>query len=100
MSGVSKSASVCGNLALDDSRKGLSITGNADDTTAAKSGLKVEDDIVAATINLGNLDKNDVQNILETLKPYGNNMKVLTKKDLSAGVDLDSFGLGLKDHTE
>ncbi|MEQ2269673.1 hypothetical protein XENORESO_008004 [Xenotaenia resolanae] len=100
MSGVSKSASVFGNLALDDSRKGLSITGNADDTTAAKSGLKVEDDIVAATINLGNLDKNDVQNILETLKPYGNNMKVLTKKDLSAGVDLDSFGLGLKDHTE
>ncbi|KAM4729934.1 neuroblast differentiation-associated protein AHNAK isoform 2-T2 [Anableps anableps] len=99
MSGESKSASISGNLALDDSGKGPSITGNVN-TIAAKNGLKVEDDIVAATINLGNLDKSDVHNILENLKPYENNMKVLTKKDLNAGAALDSFGLGLKNAPE
>uniref|UniRef100_A0A3B3V1U7 DUF4097 domain-containing protein n=1 Tax=Poecilia latipinna TaxID=48699 RepID=A0A3B3V1U7_9TELE len=58
------------------------------------------EDIVGATINLSNLDESDVRTILETLKPYEHNMKVLTKKDLSAGVGLDSFGLGLKNSTE
>lgn len=40
-SGESKSASISGNLALGDSEKGLSISGNADKTIATKSGLKV-----------------------------------------------------------
>ncbi|PWA21057.1 hypothetical protein CCH79_00018817 [Gambusia affinis] len=99
-SGESKSASISGSLALGDSGEGLSIKGNADNTIAAKSDLKAEEDIVGATINLSNLNESDVRNILETLKPYEHNMKVLTKKDLSAGVGLDSFGLGLKNSTE
>ncbi|XP_008427231.2 neuroblast differentiation-associated protein AHNAK [Poecilia reticulata] len=100
MSGESKSASISGSLALDGSAEGLSIKGNADNTIAAKSDIKAEDDIVGATINLSNLDESDVRTILETLKPYEHNMKVLTKKDLSAGVGLDSFGLGFKNSTE
>ncbi|XP_054885837.1 neuroblast differentiation-associated protein AHNAK-like [Poeciliopsis prolifica] len=100
MSEESKSASISGSLALDGSGEGLSISGNADNAIAAKGDLKAEDDIVGATINLSNLDESDVRNILETLKPYEHNMKVLTKKDLSAGVGLDSFGLGLKNSTE
>ncbi|XP_016517186.1 neuroblast differentiation-associated protein AHNAK-like, partial [Poecilia formosa] len=100
MSGESKSASISGSLALDGSREGLSIKGNGDNSIAAKSDKKPEEDIVGATINLSNLDESDVRTILETLKPYEHNMKVLTKKDLSAGVGLDSFGLGLKNSTE
>ncbi|XP_014859163.1 PREDICTED: neuroblast differentiation-associated protein AHNAK-like [Poecilia mexicana] len=100
MSGESKSASLSGSLALDGSREGLSIKGNGDNSIAAKSDIKAEEDIVGATINLSNLDESDVRTILETLKPYEHNMKVLTKKDLSAGVGLDSFGLGLKNSTE
>lgn len=58
-----------------------------------------EDEVVAATINLGNLDQNDVHTILEALKPYESNLKIVTKKDLSASAGLGPLGLGLKDPT-
>lgn len=59
-----------------------------------------DDEIVAATINLDNLDKNEVLDLLKVLQPYENNMKVLRKKDLSGVVGLGSLGLGLKDFAE
>ncbi|XP_037530356.1 neuroblast differentiation-associated protein AHNAK [Nematolebias whitei] len=99
MSGEIKNASVSGNLALDGSGNGLSIQGNADESIAAKAGLQAEDDIVAATINLHDLDRNEVHNILEVLKPYENKLKIVTKKDLSASAGLGPLGLGLKDPT-
>lgn len=58
------------------------------------------DEIVAATIHLDHLNKNEVLNILRVLEPYDNNMKVLTKKELGARAGLDSLGLRLKDSAE
>lgn len=55
---------------------------------------------VAATIQLDKLEKNDVLKILKVLEPYENKINLLTKKDLSAGVDLGSLGVGLKDSAE
>ncbi|XP_074501782.1 uncharacterized protein LOC141773714 [Sebastes fasciatus] len=97
MSGDSKSTSFSESLVLDDSAKGVVITGITDDTVAAKSGLQAGDEIVAATIHLDHLSKNEVLNILKVLEPYDNNIKVLTKKQLNASAGLGSLGLGLKD---
>ncbi|XP_070697717.1 uncharacterized protein [Pempheris klunzingeri] len=94
MSGETKSFSE--SLVLDDSERGVVITGITDDTIAAKSGLQAGDEIVAATIHLDHLNKNDVLTILKVLEPYDNNMKVLTKKELSASAGLGTLGLGLK----
>lgn len=55
---------------------------------------------VAATIQLDKLEKNDVLKILKVLEPYESNINLLTKKDLSPGVDLGSLGVGLKDSAE
>lgn len=57
------------------------------------------DEIVAATIHLDHLNKHEVMNILKVLEPYDNNMKVLTKKELTSA-DLGSLGFGLKDPVE
>lgn len=100
MSGDTNSRSFSESLVLDDSEKGVIITGITDDTVAAKSGLKAGDEIVAATIHLDHLSKNEVLNILKVLEPYDNNMKVLTKKELSASAGLGTLGLGLKDPAE
>lgn len=100
MSGDSKNTSFSESLVLDDSEKGVIITGITDDTIAAKSGLQAGDEIVAATIHLDHLNKNEVLNILKVLEPYDNNMKVLTKKDLKASADFGSLGLDLKDPAE
>ncbi|TNN47022.1 Neuroblast differentiation-associated protein AHNAK [Liparis tanakae] len=85
------------NLVLDNSAEGVVITGIKDDKVAARSGLQTGDEIVAATIHLDHLNKNEVMNILKVLEPYDSNIKVLTKKQLDATADLGSFGLGLKD---
>lgn len=53
--------------------------------------------LVAATIQLDKLEENDVQKILKVLEPYESNINLVTKKDLSPGVDLGSLGVGLKD---
>lgn len=53
--------------------------------------------MVAATIQLDKLEENDVQKILKVLEPYESNINLVTKKDLSPGVDLGSLGVGLKD---
>lgn len=58
------------------------------------------DEIVAATIHLDHLNKNEVLKILKVLEPYDDNMKVLTKKGLSASAGLGPLGLGLKDPAE
>ncbi|XP_035520069.1 neuroblast differentiation-associated protein AHNAK [Morone saxatilis] len=100
MSEDSKTRRFSESLVLDDSEKGVIITGITDDTIAAKSGLQAGDEIVAATIHLDHLNKNEVLNILKVLEPYDNNMKVLTKKELSASAGLGSLGLGLKDQAE
>lgn len=100
MSGDSKNRSFSDSLVLDDSEKGVVITGITDDAIAAKSGLQAGDEIVAATIHLDHLNKNEVLNILKVLEPYDNNMKVLTKKELNASAGLGSLGLGLKDPAE
>lgn len=52
---------------------------------------------VAATIQLGKLEKNDVEKILKVLEPYESSINLLTEKDLNPGVDLGSLGVGLKD---
>ncbi|KAM7384969.1 hypothetical protein PAMP_001073 [Pampus punctatissimus] len=96
----SKSRRFSESLVLDDSEKGVIITGITDDTIAAKSGLQAGDEIVAATIHLDHLNKNEVLNILKVLEPYDNNMKVLTKKELSASASLSSLGLGLTGRAE
>lgn len=57
--------------------------------------LVTGDKIMAATIHLDHLTKNEVQSILKVLEPYDNNMKVLT-----ASPDLGSLGLGLKESAE
>ncbi|XP_033469339.2 uncharacterized protein LOC117248391 [Epinephelus lanceolatus] len=97
MSGDSKSRHFSDSLVLDDSENGVVITGITDDTIAAKSGLQAGDEIVAATIHLDHLNKNEVLNILKALEPYDNNMKVLTKKELGASAGLGSLGMSLKD---
>lgn len=58
------------------------------------------DELVAATINLDQLKKEEVMKILKVLEPYNSNMKVLTKKELSASTGLGSLGLGLNDSSE
>lgn len=58
------------------------------------------DKIVAATIHLDHLNKNEVLNILKVLEPYDDNMTVQTKKELNASAGLGSLGLGLKDPAE
>lgn len=106
-------------LLLDDSEKGVIIKGITDDTIAAKSGLQAGntgkslcfpagwlttadelllllsvsgDEIVAATVHLDHLKKNDVLKILKALEPYDGNMKVLTKKEVGVP-GLGSLGL-------
>ncbi|XP_069578559.1 neuroblast differentiation-associated protein AHNAK [Brachyistius frenatus] len=96
----SRSASFSESLLLDDTQEGVIITGVKDGTVAAKSGLQAGDEIVAATINLDHLNKNEVLSFLKVLEPYESNMKVLTKKDFSASAGLGSLGFGLKDPTE
>ncbi|XP_062257719.1 neuroblast differentiation-associated protein AHNAK [Platichthys flesus] len=91
------STSFLENLVLDDSDKGVIVTGIRDESIATKSGLKAGDEIVAATIHLDHLNKDEVLSILKVLEPYDNNMKVLTKKDLSATAGLGSLGFGLND---
>ncbi|KAK2832667.1 hypothetical protein Q5P01_016556 [Channa striata] len=91
MSREGKSSSFSESLVLGDSDKGVVIKGIKDDSIAAKSGLQAGDKIVAATVHLDHLSKNDVENILKVLEPYDNNMKVLTKKELTAGIG--PFGL-------
>ncbi|XP_023152512.2 neuroblast differentiation-associated protein AHNAK [Amphiprion ocellaris] len=98
--GDSSSASFSESLVLDDSGEGVVITGITDDTIAAKSGLQAGDEIVAATIHLDHLKKNEVLNILKVLEPYEDNVKVLTKKDLTTNAGLGSLGLGLRDSPE
>ncbi|KAK9541990.1 hypothetical protein VZT92_001995 [Zoarces viviparus] len=100
MNGDNRSRCFSESLVLDDSEKGVVITGITDDTLAAKSGLKAGDKIAAATIHLDHLNKNEVLKILKVLEPYDSNMKVLTKKQLGASAGLGSFGLGLKDPTK
>ncbi|CAB1419381.1 unnamed protein product [Pleuronectes platessa] len=97
MNGNSKSTSFLENLVLDDSDKGVIVTGIRDESIATKSGLKAGDEIVAATIHLDHLNKDEVLSILKVLEPYDNNMKVLTKKDLSATAGFGSLGFGLND---
>lgn len=58
------------------------------------------DEIVAATIHLDHLKKNEVLKILKVLEPYDDNMKVLTKKELTTSAGLDSLGFGLKGPAE
>ena len=55
------------------------------------------DEIVAATIHLDHLNKDEVLRFLQTLEPYDDNMMVLTKKQLGAGAGLGSLGLDLDD---
>uniref|UniRef100_A0A3B5AVP2 Neuroblast differentiation-associated protein AHNAK-like n=1 Tax=Stegastes partitus TaxID=144197 RepID=A0A3B5AVP2_9TELE len=93
--GDSRSASFSESLILDDAEEGVVIAGIKDDTLAAKSGLQAGDELVAATIHLDHLNKNEVMNILKVLEPYNDNMKVVTKKDLTAGAGLGSLGFGL-----
>ncbi|XP_031735226.1 neuroblast differentiation-associated protein AHNAK [Anarrhichthys ocellatus] len=100
MNGDNKSRCFSESLILDDSEKGVVITGITDDTLAARSGLKAGDKISAATIHLDHLNKNEVLKILKVLEPYDSNIKVLTKKQLGASAGLGSFGLGLKDPTK
>ncbi|KAG7222247.1 hypothetical protein INR49_016405 [Caranx melampygus] len=93
----SKTTSISECLVLDDSDKGVIIKGITDETITAKSGLQAGDEIVAATVHLNHLNKNDVLKILRVLEPYDNNMKVLTKKELSTSAGLGHLGLGLTD---
>ncbi|CAJ1066495.1 neuroblast differentiation-associated protein AHNAK [Xyrichtys novacula] len=87
-------------LVLDDAEGGVVIAGITDDNIAAKSGLQAGDEIVAATIHLDHLNKNEVLNILKVLEPYDNNMKVVTKKEFNASAGLGSLGLDLKEPAE
>ncbi|XP_035770875.1 neuroblast differentiation-associated protein AHNAK [Neolamprologus brichardi] len=81
---------------LDHAEEGVVVAGIKDNTISPKSGEK----FVAATIQLDKLEKNDVMKILKVLEPYESNINLLTKKDLSPGVDLGSLGVGLKDSAE
>lgn len=56
------------------------------------------DEIVAATIHLDHLKRNEVLQILKVLEPYDDNMKIVTKKDLQASADLGSLTSGLQRH--
>ncbi|KAI9525110.1 hypothetical protein NQZ68_012624 [Dissostichus eleginoides] len=96
MSEDNKSRTFSESLVLDNSEQGVVITGITDDT-AAKSGLRAGDEIVAATIHLDHLNKDEVLRFLQALEPYDDNMMVLTKKQLSAGAGLGSLGLDLDD---
>ncbi|XP_030235382.1 uncharacterized protein si:ch211-125o16.4 isoform X3 [Gadus morhua] len=79
-------------LQLEDSeRGGVVIKGLADTSISASSGLKEGDEIVGATVHLDHLSKQDVLKILKVLEPYDENMTVLTKSDLSAGIDPGSL---------
>ena len=51
----------------------------------------IGDEIVAATINLDHLGKDDVLQILKVLEPYDDKVKVVTKQELKAGISLESL---------
>ncbi|XP_051936978.1 neuroblast differentiation-associated protein AHNAK isoform X2 [Hippocampus zosterae] len=86
-------------LVLENAGKGAVVQGMPDGTFIASSGGQA-DDIVAATIHLDHLSQNEVQNILKALQPYDNNMKVVTKKELSTATSLSSLALDLQDPSE
>ncbi|XP_077351931.1 uncharacterized protein LOC144001467 [Festucalex cinctus] len=81
------------NVVLDSAGKEAIIRGIPDGTVSGSRGMQAADDLVAATIHLDHLSPNEVQNILNVLQPYDNNMKVVTKKELSASASLNSLGL-------
>ena len=45
------------------------------------------DEIIGATIHFDKLKKNEVLRVLKLIEPYDENMKVLTKQDLKAGMN-------------
>ncbi|XP_077470168.1 uncharacterized protein LOC144085062 [Stigmatopora argus] len=81
-------------LVLDASGNRPVILGSPDGAVVGNSGVQTVDDIVAATIRLDHLRPDEVQNILKVLQPYDNNMKVVTKKQMSTSASLNSLGYG------
>ncbi|CDQ69311.1 unnamed protein product [Oncorhynchus mykiss] len=60
------------------------------------SSTVLGDEIVAATIHLNHLNKDDLMKILKIMEPYEDNMSFVTKPDLNASVSLSSLDSGLK----
>ncbi|XP_057703500.1 neuroblast differentiation-associated protein AHNAK [Corythoichthys intestinalis] len=85
---------------LEKSGNGPVSIGGPDVAVEGNSGMRSGDDIVAATIHFDRLSPNEVQKILKALQPYDNNMKVVTKKQLSATASLSSLGYGTQDPSE
>ncbi|XP_077439053.1 uncharacterized protein LOC144061965 [Vanacampus margaritifer] len=88
------------NVVLDNAGKGAIIRGIPDGTVGGSGGAQAAEDMLAATIHLDHLSPNEVRNILKVLQPYDNNMKVVTKKELSASASLSSLESGLQDPSE
>ncbi|KAK6293576.1 hypothetical protein J4Q44_G00359020 [Coregonus suidteri] len=97
MNGKSRQRRYSESLVLEDSdRGGVVITGITDPSVTHKSGLKEGDEIVAATIHLNHLSKDDLMEILKIMEPYEDNMSFVTKPGLKASASLGSLDGGLK----
>uniref|UniRef100_A0A4W5NEV3 Neuroblast differentiation-associated protein AHNAK-like n=1 Tax=Hucho hucho TaxID=62062 RepID=A0A4W5NEV3_9TELE len=98
MNGESQQRCYSKSLVLEDSeRGGVVITGITDPSVTDKIGLKEDNEIVAVTINLSHLSKDDRMKLLKIMEPYNDNVRVMTKHDLKASVSLGSLDGGLKD---
>ncbi|XP_023863793.1 neuroblast differentiation-associated protein AHNAK-like isoform X1 [Salvelinus sp. IW2-2015] len=97
MNGESQQRRYSKSLVLEDSKRGVVITGITDPSVTDKIGLKEDNEIVAVTINLNHLSKDDRMKLLKIMEPYNDNMRVMTKQDLKASVSLGSLDGGLKD---
>nr|XP_046209774.1 neuroblast differentiation-associated protein AHNAK-like [Oncorhynchus gorbuscha] len=98
MNGESQQRRYSKSLVLEDSeRGGVVITGITDPSVTDRIGLKEDNEIVAVTINLNHLSKEDRVKLLKIMEPYNDNMRVMKKQDLKASASLGSLDGGLKD---
>ncbi|KAJ8014183.1 hypothetical protein DPEC_G00037600 [Dallia pectoralis] len=73
---------------------GVDISGIPDPSLTDKNDLKEDNDIVAVTINLNHLSKDEKLKLFKIIEPYDDNMRLLKKQDLPSSVS--SLERGLK----
>ncbi|KTF88765.1 hypothetical protein cypCar_00018868 [Cyprinus carpio] len=80
-------------LTLEDTEKGgVDVSGITNPAISLEEG----DQLVAATIHLDHLSKDEVLKLIRILEPYDKNLELKTAKDLKAGLSLGDLRLNSK----
>ncbi|KAJ3614567.1 hypothetical protein NHX12_018139 [Muraenolepis orangiensis] len=82
-------------LTLEESESGGLVISSIDAESSSNQGLNKGDEIVGAAINFDELSKDEVLKVLKLMEPFNNNIKVLTKNNMSKSLsNLDKVSKG------